>query len=889
MGETANAALFAIVYAKGLVGRDRLQAALDKATLEGMPLENVLVQTGILSRPQCEELLRVRNRLGRVCSACGGTTFLLQDETEATASCEFCGGRLLPPRSATGSLPAVPAAPGRAVGPATPVGVQGRQASSPGIQAPDQRRTSGRLDRLAVGGSSATAQPLPPVPQGAPASAEALAERITQHVLAVVETRLSQEDLVGFLNTVVQKATQQAVEAMTARLDALAQQSAKRALGELETRLEGLRGPLAQQVRAELEQKLPDPARITAAVEKAGEKAADKAVEKAEKAAEKAAERIARKTAAEVVAAGQEDAQGQTSQVLEQVMQRVQDHLARLDLEGLRTQVKTLAARPMAAAAPARDEALERQLTARLNELEAALKKAALSKPAAGEALSAEDVKELAQRQARLAAKEVVEAAGAGKGGKGGGQADPAAVRAQVEEQVQEALSGFQAQVDGSLADLRGGVDASLADLRGSVDASLADLRALVEQSLSSLSELRLISQDMDALTERLNEVEQRPAAAPAGEVAPEEVQRIKEEVLQAVFVQDSPPSSDVARLDPLQLGAQVFEAVRQQIQSKLDDMAEAATGPVLKSIEKKVADLNLKTLPQRIKAEVLEAVQSSSGQGTVSGAGPSTEAVQKKVMSAVETRLAEFDMAVESAIQETTSKALEAVAQRISQLEAQSGERPGLPAGGSGGPDPEELIARAKQAALEDLADQARQAAAEVVEERLRSLPAGGAAAAAAAAEERSGPATGVYDRKFIALAREVKGLKESLEKGTYSVGAGAAPAAPAGGGGGGGEIGEKHMRALLDSADFKERLESRIEARMKQAGQAPALTSTSSSSSAPATGGLASADMVAMFGSVEFKQAFDTKINEVLKYLRNDLIPSAVKKALREVEQKS
>ncbi|MCA8921006.1 MAG: hypothetical protein KDD82_04310 [Planctomycetes bacterium] len=71
----------------------------------------------------------------------------------------------------------------------------------------------------------------------------------------------------------------------------------------------------------------------------------------------------------------------------------------------------------------------------------------------------------------------------------------------------------------------------------------------------------------------------------------------------------------------------------------------------------------------------------------------------------------------------------------------------------------------------------------------------------------------TGVFDKKFLALAREVKSLKEQVEK----------PAAPSG-------------------------------------------------------------DVVGLLATVEFKQAFDTKINQVLGYVKSDVVPRAVKKALEE-----
>ena len=43
-------------------------------------------------------------------------------------------------------------------------------------------------------------------------------------------------------------------------------------------------------------------------------------------------------------------------------------------------------------------------------------------------------------------------------------------------------------------------------------------------------------------------------------------------------------------------------------------------------------------------------------------------------------------------------------------------------------------------------------------------------------------------------------------------------------------------------------------------------------------------SLNLVEMFNSREFKEIFDRRINQVIGYLRNDAIPSAVKKALQQ-----
>lgn len=88
MGQSAKFALLAIVFAKGTVPKAKLDEALDLALGSDLPLETTLVQTGALKRAECDELVRAREKLGRVCRACDGVTYLLQDQTEANTACE---------------------------------------------------------------------------------------------------------------------------------------------------------------------------------------------------------------------------------------------------------------------------------------------------------------------------------------------------------------------------------------------------------------------------------------------------------------------------------------------------------------------------------------------------------------------------------------------------------------------------------------------------------------------------------------------------------------------------------------------------------------------------------------------------------------------------------
>ncbi|RMG11588.1 MAG: hypothetical protein D6731_15310, partial [Planctomycetota bacterium] len=198
VGESANLAFYAIVYSKGLVPKQRLQDALNKATLDGVPLETVLLESGAIKASDCVDALALRAKLGRSCASCKGTTYLLPDKSESEEPCEFCGGKLLPPERSGEKQVRKPAPSARH--------------SRAAVASSGERRRSRASQRVAARREG-----------GAPAGLRALEERLKalegrsvteERILEIVEQRLAQEDLASFLEHVTQEATQRALQAV---------------------------------------------------------------------------------------------------------------------------------------------------------------------------------------------------------------------------------------------------------------------------------------------------------------------------------------------------------------------------------------------------------------------------------------------------------------------------------------------------------------------------------------------------------------------------------------------------------------------------------------------------------------------------------------------------
>jgi hypothetical protein len=252
------------------------------------------------------------------------------------------------------------------------------------------------------------------------------------------------------------------------------------------------------------------------------------------------------------------------------------------------------------------------------------------------------------------------------------------------------------------------------------------------------------------------------------------------------------------------------------------------------------LAPLDLAGLPARIGEQVLERVRAEAPAPAAPPAAAASisaedeeqllEKAAARALEWVEHRLGQEKPPAagglspddeEQLVEKASARALEWVEHRLAEAK---------PAGGAPSGDVEELIEQASARALEWVEDRLKK-----IEQaggyELEQAQAAGRAAAQALLDEKlgggdpskSGALTvpGAPDKRLVALGREVKALKETVE------------ALQAGGGG---------------------------------------------------AGGAAPTDAAGLLNSVEFREAFDRRINEVLRYIKGDLVPSAVKKAVEQ-----
>lgn len=90
---SADLAFFELARERELVPEKRLQEAMVAAERDRVPLERVLIQSGLLNASVCEHLLQLRNRRAMLCQSCGGYTYVLSAQ-DGDVYCEHCG-RLL--------------------------------------------------------------------------------------------------------------------------------------------------------------------------------------------------------------------------------------------------------------------------------------------------------------------------------------------------------------------------------------------------------------------------------------------------------------------------------------------------------------------------------------------------------------------------------------------------------------------------------------------------------------------------------------------------------------------------------------------------------------------------------------------------------------------------
>jgi hypothetical protein len=420
-------------------------------------------------------------------------------------------------------------------------------------------------------------------------------------------------------------------------------------------------------------------------------------------------------------------------------------------------------------------------------------------------------------------------------------------------ESAVRALEDRLAQLDGS-----GGPEGSLAEAVEDLQESLEDL----QQQLKPLAgaDLRL-----DTLETQLEEGDGGGGGDSAAVAA-----------LQAQF-----DALDLANLE-----GRITEAVERKTNARMDAdlrglpdrIGQEAKGPILAAIEERLEKLDLKSLPQRVaeqaSAEVLAMVKSQAAEEAQRAVAAASSAGnggvdRAQILEAVEMRLAKNPPPEEIA-RMAAGQALAALEERL--------------AGLGGGAPPEEIVQMAVGqaiAAFEERIAQmgsgalggggggvdegsVRRIALEIVQEnaKLSSLDGIDSDPTATAILKRAQQAGATkYDhKKFVGLARELKKLKDAVK-----AGAGA-------GGGGGGRGGEdKADKAELRSLAVQV---SQLEAAVERLQGAPVKPGASS--------GGGGGDIKEILASTEFKAAFDTKINQVLGYIKSDVVPKAVKKAM-------
>ncbi|MCA8924773.1 MAG: hypothetical protein KDD82_23365 [Planctomycetes bacterium] len=112
MTHSADLAFLELARERELVPEKRLQEAMLAAERDRVPLERVLIQSGLLRPSVCEHLLQLRNRRALLCQSCGGYTYILSSQ-EGDIFCEHCGRLLrLSDRVAPDATPLPPARSG---------------------------------------------------------------------------------------------------------------------------------------------------------------------------------------------------------------------------------------------------------------------------------------------------------------------------------------------------------------------------------------------------------------------------------------------------------------------------------------------------------------------------------------------------------------------------------------------------------------------------------------------------------------------------------------------------------------------------------------------------------------------------------------------------------
>ncbi len=791
------------------------------------------MESGAIKASDCVDALALRTRLGRACSSCSGTTYLLPDQNDSEEKCEFCNSGLVPKKAR-------------------------RSESKPKSDA-NARPSSG------------SGETRPPRPRRSTASRRVERARAARSsegpskMLAALEARINALEGAADVAALVTEAVESSLAALD--LDGLIERASKEAAaghgggggggGGLGGNSGDILDPeqIAEDVAGKalaLVQARVDTADLSGLYDKVTEIATERTLETVEASAQAAVE-----AAAQGVGGG--GGGGAAGPDLNELAAEVSESAVQQALAAVKEELDS---RPPA---PSGGGAADEELRNALQALE--------------EYVQQYDLAGLSERLTTVE--------GAGSAAASG---DTSALAESIEalqlslDEVQSKLSPLLG-LDLKLETLEGEVRAAASsDSEGGAAPDAAELESRIIESVSKEVNARL-ERDLDGLPDRIGQ----EASAPVLAAIEARINKLDLKNLPTRVAEDAT--------------AEVMILVREQAASEAQRaVAEAAAGAngggadqgkILEAVELRLAqNPPPEEIVQMASAQAIAAFEERLAEvsaGSSSGGPSPDEIVQMasaQAIAAFEERLAEVSTGSSSGgpspdeiVQMATGQAIAAFEERLAEVSAGSS---------SGGPSPDEIVQMAAGQAIAAVDERlaaigsggssggvdeakvdeiARKIALDVVASHAKLAGMGvGEGDPTATQILKRAQGSAIYDhKKFISLAREVKNVKDALKKGA------------GGGGGGGGD--SKALNDKADKADLRTlavqvtKCEDWIE-RLRGSGP------TAKPGAAPAEGGGASLSEI--LSSTEFKQVFDTKINQVLGYIKSDVVPKAVKKAL-------
>ncbi len=901
MRESANLACYAIVYAKGMVPKDKLDQAMMKSVGEGAPLEQVLVQMNALKPGAVEDLIKARNRLGRHCVKCGDQTFLLQDQNESNTKCEDekCGGKLLTAAEWTARQKPLPNL--RPAG-ATPVhGVktgdggaafEGRvaklEATLKALEEKAGKADPNALARAAEHAEKVLAPRLDAARKEAAmaireaAAAKEASERASQQAgkaTASVAEGLGVSDLADLPGHLAEQLTPRIVQAVRGRLDELS------GLGDRVSALEagaGERGgggggvdptvvaaqvtsAVAAQVTESLEGRLADLERRVTQADGWAEKVAAglKKIPDEGKLIEKVAEKV---KAALPPPAPAPDADELVERTARAVLSSVDERLA----QGV-AEAQTAA---QDAGQTAVREAV-RPLETRLAEVEARPTGAVGVEERLAEVEARADREELALGK-RLTLLEESLAATASAASKPAG-IDGAALEGK--------LAGIEERIGAAQADVLEALNGRVEELARSIDGLPAkaakDAIAAVKDRIDQLDDPRelMARAATQATKDALAAVEKRlgqgaaPAAAPAagGGAARADLEKLQaglDELRETIELLQ-------ARMDAQRARQQAPAQASDELVARVQEGVLATVGERMVALEARLAETAARSTTSDVSA-------------VAGGSAPSSDAIIEQAVQAVWGQLEPLDLpGLPARMTElVTTKVLAQIDENLTGL-------PDRIAASAAAPVMASIEARLAKLDLKNLpkkiaadvkaelgqngggsapaVDEEALAARilEQVDQKLAEMRPAGAAPA-------EGGGAGVDLDQVREVAREV--AAEAIAQSQAQGGGGGAPSGNGDGDSNAGDGGKTEKRLAGLARALKE-LKDDFDGVKEQVGT---LADRPPVGEAAPAAGPVPRELIAFLNSVEFKEVFDKRINEVLRYVKNDLVPSAVKKAV-------